>query len=171
MPTPQKEQIVQEMTEKFGNATSIFLVDFTGMDVNTTTELRKNLREAKVEYRVLKNTLAKLSFQNAGIEGMDEFLTGVNGYMISYDDPTLPAKVLKQKKEFKEKLRMKAALFEGRIVGPDQVEALANLPSRDELLSQLVSMLQQPMTKLAATLNAAMSNLVNVLKQLEEQKK
>ncbi len=171
MPTPQKEQIVQEMTEKFGNATSIFLVDFTGMDVNTTTELRKNLREANVEYRVLKNTLAKLSFQKAGIEGMDEFLKGVNGYMISYDDPTLPAKVLKKKKEFKEKLQMKAALFEGRVVGPDQVEALANLPSRDELLAQLVGMLKQPMTKLAGTLNAAMSNLVNVLKQLEEQKK
>lgn len=171
MPTPQKEQIVQEMTEKFSSASSIFLVDFTGMDVNTTTELRKNLKEAKVEYRIVKNTLAKLSFHNAGIDGLDEFLKGVNGYLISYDDPTLPAKVLKKHKEIQEKLQMKAAMFEGNIIGPDRVASIAELPSRDELLGQLVGMLQSPLTKLAGTLNAAMGNLVNVLKQLEEKKK
>jgi len=171
MPTPQKEQVVQEMSEKFGRAVSIYLVDFTGMDVNTTNELRKSFRESDVEYRVLKNTLAKLSFHNAGVEGMDEFLKGVNAYAISYDDPTLPAKILEKNKEFKDKLKLKAALFEGKIVGPEAVDALAKLPTRDELLSQLVGMLQSPMTKLAGTLNGAMVKLVNVLKSLEENKK
>ncbi len=171
MPTPQKEQVVQEMSEKFGRAVSIYLVDFTGMDVNTTNELRKSFRESNVEYRVLKNTLAKLSFHNAGVEGMDEFLKGVNAYAISYDDPTLPAKILEKNKEFKERLKLKAALFEGKVVGPEAVETLAKLPTRDELLSQLVGMLQSPMTKLAGTLNGAMAKLVNVLKSLEENKK
>jgi large subunit ribosomal protein L10 len=170
MPTPQKEQIVQEMADKFGRATGIYLVDFTGMDVNLTTELRRNFREAQVEYRVIKNTLAKISFKNAGIKGMDEFLTGVNGYAISYDDPTLPAKVLEKNKEYKEKLKLKAALFEGNIVGSDKVENLAKLPSRTELIGKIAMMLNSPMTKLAMTLNGAMASMVNALKALETKK-
>lgn len=171
MPTPEKEQIVNEMTEKFGRANSIYLVDFTGMDVNTTTELRKNLRESDVEYRVLKNTLAKLSFEKAGIKGLDEYLTGVNAYAISYDDPTIPAKVLDKKKEYKEKIKFKAALFEGKILSSDEVAAVIKLPSRMELLGQLVGMLKSPLSKLASTINAVPAQLVNVLKALEDQKK
>ncbi len=171
MPTPQKEKIVEEMTEKFGKASSIFLADFTGMDVNTTTEMRKMFRQADVEYRVLKNTLAKLSFDKAGINGMEEFLKGVNAYAIAYGDPTQPAKVLEKSKELKDKIKLKAALFEGKIVGPERVEDLAKLPSREELLGQLVGMLQSPMSKLVGTLNAGMGKFVGVLKALEEKKK
>lgn len=171
MPTPQKEQIVQEMSDKFGKAVSIYLVDFTGMDVNTTTELRKDFREANVEYRVLKNTLAKRSFQKAGIKDMDVFLAGVNGYAISYDDPAIPVKVLDKKKQFKEKLKYKGALFEGKVLNAEQVQNIAELPSREELLSQVATMLQSPMTKLANTLSGAMSKLLIVLKALEQEKK
>jgi large subunit ribosomal protein L10 len=170
MATPQKEKIVEEMTDKFGRAVGIFLVDFTGMDVNLTNELRKNFRESNIEYRVLKNTLAKLSFDKAGIEGMDEFLSGVNAYAISYDDPTLPVRVLDKNKEFKEKLKLKAAFFEGQIVGSDSVEKLAKIPSRSEMLSQLVGMLNSPMSKLVYVLNGVMGNMVNVLKAVEDKK-
>ncbi|MEJ2633798.1 MAG: 50S ribosomal protein L10 [Calditrichia bacterium] len=170
MPTPQKEQIVQEMSDKFGKATGIFLVDFTGLNVVMTTELRQNLKQENIEYRVMKNTLAKLSFHNAGIESMDEYLKGVNGFAITYGDPTLPAKVLDRKKEFKEKLKFKAALFEGKVLSPEQVEAVAKLPSREELLGQLASMLQSPMVKLASTLNGAMTKMLMALKALEEKK-
>jgi large subunit ribosomal protein L10 len=171
MPTTRKEKIVEEMTDKFGRASSIFLVDFTGMDVNSSNELRRNFRESNVEYRVLKNTMARLSFQKAGIVGMDDFLKGVNAYAISYDDPTVPAKVLEKNKEFKEKLILKAALFEGKIVGAEQVQTISKLPSKMELLGQLVSMLNSPMSKLVGTLNASMSNLINALKSLENKKK
>ncbi|RMI20788.1 MAG: 50S ribosomal protein L10 [Calditrichaeota bacterium] len=172
MPTPQKEAIVKEMTEKFSRANSVFLADFTGIDVNTINQLRRQFREARVEYRVLKNTLAKLSLHNAGITQLDEYLTGVNGYVISYDDPTLPVKVVeKLKKDLNDKFKLKAAYFEGQLVGTDQVASLAKLPSKQELLGQLCSMLQSPMTKLAGTLNAAMQNLVGALKALEEAKK
>jgi large subunit ribosomal protein L10 len=171
MATPEKEKIVQEMADKFGRASSIYLVDFAGMDVNITNELRRNFRESNIEYRVLKNTLAKISFKHAGIEEMDQFLTGVNAYAISYDDPTLPAKVMNKNKTISEKLKLKAALFEGKVVGSDQVGALAKLPSRDELLGQLVSMLNSPMTKLVSTLNGAMVSLVTVLKNMEDKMK
>lgn len=171
MPTPQKEAIVQEMSEKFTNASSFFLADFTGVDVNTINELRRKFYESNVEYRVVKNTLAKLSLKNAGIEGFDEMLKGVNSYAISYDDPTLPIKIVKKfKKELDGKFEIKAAYFDGEIVS-ENVDALSELPSKEELLAKFMSMIQSPMTKLAATLNAPMSGMVGVLKSLEETKK
>lgn len=171
MATPQKEKLVQEMSTKFGRATGIYLVDFTGMDVNTTNELRRNFRHSQIEYRVLKNTLAKISFKQAGIEGMEPYLTGVNGYAISYDDPTLPIKLLEKNKDFKDKLKLKAALFEGKIVAPQQIENLAKLPSKPELIARIVGLLNSPMSKLVNTLNSAMYSLVNVLKAIEEKKR
>ncbi|NIV03671.1 50S ribosomal protein L10, partial [Candidatus Saccharibacteria bacterium] len=172
MPTAQKEAIVQEMTEKFSNAKSIFLADFTGVDVNTITKIRKSFREADVEYRVVKNTLAKLSFNNSGIEGLNDYLVGVNSYAISYDDPIVPLKVLdKLKKDLDGKFSIKAAYLEGQVVGAEKMEAISKLPSKTELLGQLVGMLQSPMSKFVGTLQASMNNLVRVLKSLEEAKK
>jgi large subunit ribosomal protein L10 len=170
MPTPQKEQVVKEMADKFSKASSVYLLDFTGLDVNSTTELRKNFREADVEYRVVKNTLARLSFKNAGIEGLSEYLTGVNGYVISYDDPTKPGKLVTNNKEFKDKVEFKAVLFEGKVFGPEQISDLVKLPSRNDLLATLVGMIQSPMTKLVVTLNGGAGNLVNVLKALASKK-
>ena len=171
MPTPQKEQIVKEMTDKFSQAQSIILADFTGIDVNTLTALRKRFREANVEYRVVKNTLARLSVRHAGIEGLEEYLVGVNSYAISYDDPTKPIKVVEElKKELDDKFKIKAAYFEGRVIGPDRVAELATLPSREELLAQFVGLLNSPMSKLVATLQGAMVKFVGVLKALEESK-
>lgn len=168
MPTPQKEAVVQEMAEKFSNATGIFLADFTGVNVNQINELRKGFYESKVEYRVVKNTLAKLSFDNAGIEGMDEFLKGVNSYMISYDDPALPIKVVEKfKKELEGKFAIKAAYFEGRIVKAEQIEAISKLPGKQELQAKLVGLLQSPMTKLVGVLQSPMRNLIGVMKALE----
>ena len=171
MPTPEKQLIIDEMAEKFKRATGVFLVDFTGMDVNTTTDLRKNFKEQNVEYRIVKNTLAKISLEKAGFDGLQEYMTGVTAYAITYDDPTIPVKLLDKKKEFKDKLKVKAALFEGKVLTTEQAKAVVDLPSRDELLSKLVGTLQAPMTNFARVINAVGSNLVTVLKALEETKK
>jgi large subunit ribosomal protein L10 len=170
MPTPQKEQIVKEMSDKFSKASSVYLLDFTGLDVNTTTELRKNFREADVEYRVVKNTLARLSLKNAGIEGLTKYVTGVNGYVISYDDPTKPGKLITNNKEFKDKVEFKAVLFEGTVFGPEQISDLVTLPSRNDLIATFVGMIQSPMSKLVLTLNGSIGNLVNVLKVMASKK-
>ncbi len=175
MPTPQKEQVVQEMTEKFSKAQSIFLADFKGITVNQITRLRKEFKQANVDYKVVKNTLARLSVRNAGIEELEQFLSGVNSYAISYDDPTKPIKVIQKFRKDEglpdELLTVKAAYFEGKIVPPEQVAALAKLPSREELMGTLVGMLNAPMTKLVGTLQASMTKLIGVLKALEESKK
>lgn len=171
MPTPQKEAVVQEMTEKFSSASSIFVTDFTGVDVNSVSELRRSFREANVEYRVVKNTLARMSLDKAGISGMQEKLVGVNSYAISYEDPTAPIKVLEKfKKDTKIEIPIKLAYFEGDIVDSDNVAALAKLPSKDELLGQFVGMIQSPLTKFAGALNNSMQKVAGVLKSLEESK-
>lgn len=171
MPTPQKEKIVSEMADKFSRANSIFLADFSGIDVNTINALRKKFHEDKVEYRVVKNTLAKISFENAGIDGMTTFLNGVNSYAISYDDPTVPMKVVdKFKSNLDGKFKVKAAYFEGEVIGPDKIAGIADLPSREQLLSKLVGVLQAPMAKLVGTLQANVTNFMLVLKALESKK-
>lgn len=171
MPTPQKEKIVSEMADKFSKATSIFLADFSGIDVNTINALRKKFHDGKVEYRVLKNTLAKISFENAGIDGIDSFLTGVNSYAISYDDPTLPMKVVDRfRSDLDDKFVIKAAYFEGQVIGPDRISGIARLPSREQLLAKLIGILQAPMGKVVGTLQANISKFLMLLKALEDKK-
>lgn len=171
MPTPQKEKIISEMADKFSRATSIFLADFTGIDVNTINALRKKFNEEKIEYRVVKNTLAKRSFENAGIDGIDPFLNGVNGYAISYDDPTLPMKVVEKfKSALDDKFVVKAAYFEGQVIGPDQVKGISKLPSREQLLAQLLGVLQAPLGKMVGTMQASISKFMLIIKALEEKK-
>lgn len=171
MPTPQKEQIVSEMADKFSRAKSIFLADFSGIDANTINSLRKKFHQEKVEYRVVKNTLAKISFENAGIDGMSSYLNGINSYAISYEDPTLPMKVVDGlKSTLEDKFVVKAAYFEGEIIGPDRIKGIAKLPTREQLLSQLVGVLQAPMAKLVGTLQASITNFLLVLKAMESKK-
>ncbi len=170
MPTQEKIQLVEEYAEKFKKAKSVYLTDFTGLNVQMTDELRRKFREAHVEYKVLKNRLAKRSLNEAGVEDLDPYLKGVTSFVIGYDDPVVPAQIIKEFNKKKELLKLKAALFEGRVFGEDQVAKLADLPSREVLLSQFVGMLQSPMTKLAATLQASMQKLVRTLDALKEAK-
>lgn len=171
MPTPQKEKIVSEMTDKFSRAKSIFLADFSGIDVNTINALRKKFHNEKVEYRIVKNTLAEISFKNAGIDGMITHLNGVNSYAISYDDPTLPMKVVDNfKNNLEDKFILKAAFFEGQVIGPDQIKGIAKLPSREQLFAMLIGILQAPLGKTVGTLQASVTKFLFVLKGLEAKK-
>ncbi len=142
--------------------------------MENTNELRRSFSEANVEYRILKNTLAIRSFQQAGIEGMDEMLKGMTSFAYSDHDPVAPVKVIKEfnKKQKKEdgSLVIKGCVFEGSVFGPEQAEALSNLPSREVLLSQLIGMLQSPMSKLLGTLQSAGQKLVGTLEEVKKQK-
>jgi large subunit ribosomal protein L10 len=174
MPTQKKIELVDQYALKFKQCKSIFLADFTGMNVAQVTELRRQFRKAKVEYCVLKNTLAKRSLKNAGIEGLDQLLKGMTSFAYSEQDATAPIKVIKDfnktlSKEQKS-LVVKGCVFEGRIFGADKVEALTNLPSREVLLAQLVGMLQSPLSRLLLVLQASGQKLVGVLTGVKETK-
>lgn len=170
MAAPDKIKIVEEYTEKFKQAKSVFLADFSGMDVATVTEIRRKCREAKIEYKVLKNRLARRALNNAGVDVLDPHLHGVSTFVIGYDDPVTPAKVIKEFNKSKELLKLKMVYFEGKVFDAEQASELANLPTREVLLAILLGLFNAPMTKLAGTLQAPMSKLVGVLNSLKESK-
>jgi large subunit ribosomal protein L10 len=170
MPTTEKIDIVEKYTEKFKEAKGVYIAEYEGIDVETVTEIRKKFRDSNVEYKVLKNRLAKISLHNAGIEDLDEFLVGANTYVISYDDPVTPAKIFEECNKKDEVLKLKAVLFEGKVFPGEEAKSIAKLPSREALIGQFVGLIQSPMTKFAATLNAPMQKLVGVLNSLKDNK-
>ncbi len=170
MATPEKIKVVEEYTEKFKNAKSVFLADFTGIDVAMVTEIRKKCRESNIEYKVLKNRLAKRALNAAGVDALDDHLKGVTTFVIGYDDPVTPARVIKEFNKSKELLRLKVVYFEGRLFEAEQAAALAELPTREVLLAKVLGLFQAPMTKFAGTLKAPMQNLAGVLNSLKDSK-
>ena len=171
MPTPQKTEIINDLTQKFQNSSGIYFTRYTGMNVDKVTELRRKFRENEVSYFISKNTLTKIAANNAGFEDkLNDLLNGQIGIAYGSGDATAPARVIRNfKKENKDAtLRVIGLVFEGNIFSAEKYKELANLPSRDELLAMFVGTINQPMSKLVGTLNGVLSKLMGVLNSLKE---
>ena len=151
-----KKAVVANLSGKIKEASSVVFVDYKGITVEEDTKLRKELREAGVNYFVEKNTLLLRAFKNCGLEGFEESLNGTTAIALSNDDQTAPARVLGKFAEAAgdEKFNLKAGYVEGEVYDQAGVTALSKIPSKDVLLAQLVGSLQGPLQKLAATLQA-----------------
>ncbi|REJ30089.1 50S ribosomal protein L10 [Caldibacillus debilis] len=150
----QKKRIVEEITEKLKRSQTTVIVDYRGLNVAEITELRKQLREAGVEFKVYKNTLMRRAAEKAELSGLNEFLTGPNAVAFSEHDPVMPAKILNDFAKKNEKLEIKAGVVEGRLVSISEIKALAELPPREGLLSMLLSVLQAPIRNFALAVKA-----------------
>jgi large subunit ribosomal protein L10 len=150
----QKQQIVAEVAEKLQSSASTVLADYRGLNVAQVTELRKKLREAGVEFKVIKNTMTRRAAEKADLVGLHEFLTGPTAIAFSKEDAVAPAKILSEFAKSNDALKIKAGVVEGKIVGVDEIKALANLPSREGLLSMLLSVLQAPVRNFALAVKA-----------------
>ncbi|MBO8129888.1 MAG: 50S ribosomal protein L10 [Candidatus Marinimicrobia bacterium] len=173
MPNPKKVEIVEQITEKFKKSKGMYFVDFLGMNVEQVNSLRKEMRNANIDYRVLKNTLLRLAADKSGLnENVKKFFTGPTAVAFSYDDPTIPAKVLTDfiKKNKIEHLRIKGCLFENEIYYENEVENIAKLPTKDELLAKFIATIQTPLSNLVATLSSPFTQLIGVLNALKEKK-
>jgi len=170
MPSQKNQDEVTQLMEKLEKANAVYFTDFLGLDVPSITELRTEFFKASIEFKVAKNTLLKLAAKNINLEGLDDFLVGSTAIAISYDEPTLPAKILKKFTEDHDKPEVKAILFDGEVLKGSEYLKFASLPTEDELLTRLVMMLNSPITILAQTLNASMINLVNDLNNLKNTK-
>jgi large subunit ribosomal protein L10 len=166
----EKEKIVQELTEKMKTAKAIYLTDFTGLDVVRATELRKKLRDASVEYQVVKNTLAQLAAKNAGMEMLLDYLTGPTGLAFGVKDPIIPAKILVEFAKADDKPSVKVGLVEGKVVDVKQVKQLALLPSREVLISQILSAMQSPISGLVGALGGIIQKFVGTVDAIAKQK-
>ena len=157
-----KQAVVQEIADKFKSAASVVVVDYRGLTVAQVTELRKQLREAGVELKVYKNTLVRRATTEVGHEELNEVLTGPNAIAFSAEDVVAPARIINKFAKENEQLEIKAGLIEGAYASVEEIKALAELPSREGLLSMLLSVLQAPIRNLALVTKA-------VAEQKEEQ--
>lgn len=154
-----KKAKVAALTETIQNSISFVLVDYKGISVEDDTKLRKELREAGVNYIVEKNSMLRFAFQNMGIDAFDEVLHGTTAIALSNDDQTAPARILGKFAEAHDNFfNLKAGYVEGIAYDAAGVEKLSKIPSKEVLLAQLVGSLQGPMQKLAATLQAVVDS-------------
>ena len=150
----KKAAIVEEVTEKFKTAASVVIVDYRGLTVDEVTKLRKQLRDANVEIRVIKNSILSRAEKAAGLEGLDEVFTGPTAVAFSNEDVVAPAKIIDEFSKEAKALEIKGGIIEGKVSTLEEVTALAKLPSREGLLSMLLSVLQAPVRNVAYAINA-----------------
>ena len=169
MKVHEKQAIVDELQTKLDGANAFYLTDFTGLSVKKVTDLRRRLRNAGVEYLVVKNTLAERALAGTELPDIAEFFRGPTGVVIGMSDPVTPAKVLADfAKENDNKPAIKAGIVERKAVTAAQIDALAKLPPREVLLAQLAGALEAPMAQLAWVMQAKLYEMAGLLDALRE---
>ena len=148
-----KQPVVDEIKAMLEGAAGAVIVDYRGLTVEQDTQLRKQLREAGITYKVCKNTMMKRAFEGTEFAALDEHLEGPSALAISKDDATAPARILAKFAKDAKALEIKAGVVEGEAYDAKGMQALASIPSREELLSKLLGSLQSPITNLARVLN------------------
>ena len=149
-----KEAKVAEIKEKLEKATSVVLSNYQGLTVEEDTVLRKNLREAGVEYKVYKNTLVTLAAKELGLEGIVEYLEGPVAIAFGYEDVTVAARVLNDFAKDHKKLELKAGIVEGVVYDTDKIKQLATIPSKEVLIAKLLGSIKSPIASFARVINA-----------------
>ncbi len=159
----EKEQVIGELHEKMAKAKTAILAEPKGLNVATVTELRRKLRDQKVEYRVVKNTLAARAAKGTTLEPLAEKFVGPTALVMSYDDVVLPAKLLVEFMKDRENFVIRTAVVDGKLVDAKGVQALAKLPGLKELRAQIAAMIAQPATKLVRMISTPGQQLAQVL--------
>lgn len=149
-----KETLVQAAAEKFESAASVVIVDYRGLTVEEVTNLRKQLRDAGVEMKVIKNSILSRAAKKVGLDGLDEVFTGPTAVAFSNDDVVAPAKIIDEFAKDAKALEIKGGVIEGKVSSVEQITALAKLPNREGLLSMLLSVLQAPVRNVAYAVKA-----------------
>lgn len=170
MARPEKIAAVEEITEILQNASGVFVTDYKGLNVEKLSDLRAKCREDAVHYVVVKNTLARIAARNAGYKELETSFRGPSAIAYSYDDPSAPARVVSEFAKKTEKPTIKVSLFEGVFYGPEKVEAIASLPSKQELIAKVVYGFNSPIQGLVGCLSGVLSQLVRTLDAVREQK-
>ena len=164
----EKKQIVQELADKMQNAASGVFVDYKGITVAEDTKLRTDLRTAGVEYAVVKNTLARFAVNQIGYEGLTSVLEGTTALAIS-SDLVAPAKILSEFAKKNKTFKIKAGFVEGRIIDENEVNNLAELPSKEVLIAKVLGGFNAPIAGFANVLNGTLRGLVIALNAIKEQ--
>jgi len=168
MPTAEKEQVIQEMNDELTGAKGIVLADFSGMDVETVTNLRATLRSKGVHYKVVKNTLLKRVAKERGLSALDPYLEGPTAIAYSTDSEVEPVRVVVEFAKKHERPVVKAGVIGEKLYTKKELIQLAALPSREELLSQVLAVVVAPMTQFLGAVNALLASPATLADALEK---
>lgn len=171
MKRSEKEQIVAEVKEKVERAKGLFFADYTGITVEEVNELRREFRKSGVEYRVVKNTLARKALESVvGYDKVGEKLVGPTAIAFSYDDPVAPAKIMKKFRDKHQKLDLKVCVLEKQIYDGAKLDELARMPSRAEIVAGILGSIQSPIAGVVGVISSVMRDLVSVVDAIAKKK-
>jgi large subunit ribosomal protein L10 len=166
----EKEVIVQELSQRLNESSAAFLADYRGINVDQATALRRELTNAGVEYRVVKNNLLKLAAQGTPAESLQDYCAGPTAIALAGADPVAPAKILSKFAKDIEAFELKAGVLSGKPITIAEISALAEMPSREELLAKALASMNAPATNFVGTLAAIPRSLVQVLNAIAQSK-
>lgn len=170
MKIENKKQFVKSVKDRFQKSKVVILTDYKGLDVAAMTELRAKLREAQIEYQVIKNTMLRLASEGTDVEAIKESFRGPSAVALSFEDPVAPAKILTDFAKDHDKLEIKIGVMGGKVLEPDGIKALSSLPSREELLATVLATMNAVPTSLVTALSDVPRRMVNVLQAIKDQK-
>lgn len=165
-----KKSIVANLTDKLNNSCSAVIVDYKGTTVSDDTALRKSLREAEIEYLVVKNTLLRIACKNANCSELNDVLKGTTALAVSSKDYISPFKILYNFSKDHDNFKIKAGLLDGKVVDSKKAEELSKLPSKEVLVSKVLAGFNAPITNFVNVLNGTMRSLVIVLNAVKDKK-
>lgn len=166
----EKQRIALELKEKFSKSAVVIVTDYKGLDVTTINSLRRKLRDADVEYKVVKNTLLVRAAEDTDVNLIKDSFKGPSAVAMSYDDPVAPAKVLTEFAKENKKLEIRIGVMGDKVIDLSAIKALADLPSREVLLAQVLSTMNAVPSGFVRTLNAIPQQFLNVLLAIKDQK-
>ncbi len=170
MKLDEKKKIVEDLREKFLKSKVVIVTDYKGLNVETMTDLRRKLRESQVDYLVVKNTMLIRAAEATNVDAIKNQFKGPSAIALSFDDPVAPAKILTEFAKKNDKLEIKAGIMEDKVLDLASIRALAALPSREALLSQLLSVMVGVPTGFVRVLNGVPQQFMNVLQAINDQK-
>ncbi len=170
MPTPEKETIIRELEEKLGKTQCVVLTDYRGLTVAQLTQMRRRMREAGVEYHVVKNTLLERAARTAGIEGLEGVLSGPTAVALGFADAVAPAKLVNEFLREYKLLAIKGGILEGKVIDVAGIKRLAELPPREVLLARAVGAIAAPLAGFVTVAAAPLRGLVTVLDAMAKQR-
>ncbi len=169
-PNPTKVETVKKLAEQLGRAKAIYLTDFTGLNVELMTRLRREFHQEKVDYIIGKKTLTQLALKDAGYAELVSKLEGAVGLALGFDDPAAPARIITKFAAETEKLAVRGGVFEGRLIGAKDMDTIRNLPTRNEAISLLLGALGGPLQGFVGVLSGVLQNFLGVLDAIIEKK-